>query len=314
MSTNEFESAVAAKLLGEHETDTPAVEETETPPAVDETTAPAAATEPPAAAVTDEEKQLLAGKYESPEELERGYQELRRHLSEQGAELVELRRLRAEFDQLRGQVEAPKHDYDALIEDDPASAAQLAYDAGDAYHLQGAINAWKAEDPFAAAVWVSRTANQAELARVTQHYEARLGVHDASAEQEQLSGTLATFAQTNPDVQQIAPKMLEVAEELQAENSPMLEMLKNGDPRTKVRVFDYLAKEARARLGVATPVPTPATAAVDESATATAAAAALAAGGGGPVPTRTAAAAPAAEGAAELKKAFREHFGLTPLQ
>lgn len=302
MSTHAFEEAVAAKLSGDdttaEQTDAPATETT--PAAGGESTTPVE--EQTTATETDTEK-LLAGKYESPEALERAYQELQSKFNERDGEIGEVRRLREELDSLRGRVDAPQHDYDALISANPAAAAQLAYEAGDAYHLNGALEAWKDEDPFAAAVWYSNTRNEARMAQLAQSYEERLSVHDQGAARADLSSAMSEFAKVNPDLEAIAPTMVEIAEA-----SPnVLALMQSDDLATKLEVFDFLAVKARARLGVAaTPV-----APADEENTKAKQDAALLSGTSSA--THTAPETPASDEAREIKGAFREHFGLPPL-
>lgn len=306
MSNNDFEKAVAAKLTTD--TESPAANDApETTPVEPGTPGtPDAATPEAEAKPADQPAELLAGKYESAEELERAYEELRTKFNERDAEIGELRGLREEFETLRGRMDAPKHDYDTLIDEDPASATQLAYQSGDAYHLQAALAAWKEQDPFGAAVWYSGVRSQAEIAAITTHYESRLSIHDASAQQTELAGAMAAFAQANPDLEEIAPAMVAIAEE----SPQIMALMQSPDPKAKLEVFDFLATKARARLGVVPPAPAPA--AIDDETAATKKAGALLSGGGGAA-VRALPDEDTTDAAVELKQTFREHFGLTPL-
>lgn len=125
----------------------------------------------------------LPEQFASPEELARSWQEAQSMIGRQGQEYGEIRK---ELERLQSTISdtQPPAAYD---EDNPAATAHLAFDsisravkAGrepnerDVMALRQAVEIWKDEDPFAAAVWVSTRQREQEIARLQSQYEDRL--------------------------------------------------------------------------------------------------------------------------------------------
>src|SRR4051812_18493311 len=83
----------------------------------------ATAEETPAETPAETEQRLLAGKYKSPEDLERAYQEAERRLGEQGNELGQYRayleQMQAAQQQQAQQAQAGQIDWATLLEENP---------------------------------------------------------------------------------------------------------------------------------------------------------------------------------------------------
>lgn len=157
------EAARAAEetALGEGGLDTVLVEpETPEPQEVIEET-PVVEAEAP----ETEEVRLLAGKYRSVEDLERAHSEAQAIIDRQGNELGELRRsFEDRFSQLEQRANTRQITPD-LISDDPAAATQIAFEQQDQYTMARAFEAWREEDPFAAAAWaITKQTEQREAA------------------------------------------------------------------------------------------------------------------------------------------------------
>ncbi len=164
----------------------------------------------------------------------------------QGQEVGELRR---QLEAVQQSLQQPRYDASALaqlIEDDPAKATTLAYQAGDTATAAMALEAWKEADPFAAAVWVNDQRN-AEFARqVDERLSSATGPLQQRAADQDYQDALTRFAREHPDVDQYLQTMQEIAKE-----TPHIVKMLAEDPSAEVKVeaFDYLYTKARGRVG-----------------------------------------------------------------
>jgi hypothetical protein len=206
--------------------------EGEQPRNEDGTFAPKAAAEE-AAPVVDEQpivveetpaEALLAGKYKNVDALEAAHVELQALLDRQGASLGEERALRAAYEErlvaLEASVNAPPRQQITgdFIEQNPAQAAQVAYEQGDRAALGAAYQQWALEDPAAAATWVGerrlqeeRQSWQEEQKRLRAELEQRFAPIQQQNEQavlaqgvQALPETVRTFLADAPAVQSLA--------------------------------------------------------------------------------------------------------------
>lgn len=152
---------------------------------------------------------LLAGKYKTVEELERGMEELQAFAARQGNEVGESRALLQAYEQRLAELEArtaqPQeritHDH---IEQDPAAATRRAYAQNDGDAVGQAWQAWSLEDPGAAAAWYAETrglerdqALRAEFAAERERLEARIApLAEASQNDELVRSVQALPAET----------------------------------------------------------------------------------------------------------------------
>ena len=121
--------------------------------------------------------QLLAGRFKSVDELERGYQELLRLDGQKSNELGELRKAfeerMAQFEERVSQP-APLRITADLIDQNPGAAAQLAYEQRDEHALHAAFDVWKDEDPAAAASWAAARHMEQREAQLRSEFEERV--------------------------------------------------------------------------------------------------------------------------------------------
>lgn len=243
--------------------ETPAPAEPAAEPAAPE--APAAAEETPAEPVTAEpqaetpeqiEEKLLAGKYKTPDELERAYIELHQLHGRTSQEVGELRQAVQQLaENVNQPPQAPPVQVTSdLIEANPAYAAQMAYDQDNGPAFQAAFEAWKELDPTTAAVWAAGKQAEEREAEIRKAYDERIAkletsfqpVADtaqateagklAAARADQLPG-LAEFITDTPTVSQLANEFPDEAQ-----------LILSGSPDQKVRAFEKLFLIHRGRV------------------------------------------------------------------
>jgi hypothetical protein len=196
------------------------------------------------------EQQLLAGRFKSQEELEKGYLELDREMGARNERWQELKQLQQEFGDYRQEQQqyqqqqpmlaaAPQMLQNLIDEGEYVQAANVAAqlpDQGLAY--QQVVNAWRQVDP--------NSANMYELVQ-QQRWEAYQAQQQTSGlvAQQSMSQAMETFSRGKTDLEAVAPDMLKVAEE-----SPrILQLLQDPDPQIRVEILDYLYTKAKDRVG-----------------------------------------------------------------
>ena len=100
-----------------------------------------------------------------------------------------------------------RYDYSALIDDDPARAAQLAWQNGDEHSFRDAWTAWSEDDPAAAAIWWS----EARFSQLQQQVQKQLQqtaapLYQAQQEDQMVRG-LGNLAARYPDIAEHADAM-----------------------------------------------------------------------------------------------------------
>lgn len=241
-------AAAAAAGLTDEQADEPEATAPETGPdqVAEDTEAPA---ETPA-------EVLLAGKYKSSEDLERGYLELKAFADRQGNDIGEERALRQAYEDRLGQLEArvnapaPRQITAELIEQNPGAAAQLAYEQGDSQTLQIAYEQWSLESPAAAATWASeQRANEreqkmrAEFDERQRQLEERLSPIQASNEQATLQNRIAQL----PDATKAFLADAETVQALANEFPTIGKTIVTGSPDEKTEAIKALYDIHRGR-------------------------------------------------------------------
>lgn len=184
---------------------------------------------------TTEEK-LYAGRYKTVEELERAVEEKEQFIQRQANDVGTLRQemrelLQAQQQPLPAQPSLPSN-FEDLIDEDPAEAAERAYSAGDQEALGQVFRAWNEVYPGAPRLWVQNKQLQEQIADVQQTF-GRTASESA----------YQAFARTHPDVDQHAESMSEIAQ-----SYPFLtEQLKSGDAKAQTEVLDFLYTKATAQ-------------------------------------------------------------------
>lgn len=167
--------------------------------------------------------------------------ENRKLFGRQQQELGELRKLVEQRLPEPEPAPQPNYDQDALetwFVENPTRIPQVAeeaYMAGNEQVLNAAIAAWEDVDRAGARAFERKIAvadARRELSAETQQRDQIVGEWNAAAEK---------FAETHPDLEQVAPKMRELAPQY----PHMLQILRTGDPESKIEVLDFLYEKAR---------------------------------------------------------------------
>lgn len=183
--------------------------------------------------------------------------EAQRLIGRQGQELGELRKQMEEtleqrltqFQQQTQQAQYAPSMVQSYIDDgNYYAAAETARQTGNQALLGHVLSSWGADSPYEATVYTSALQQQ-EFAR---QIEERLGQFREMAQpitqitsQQKMGQALTEFSEGKPDMQQVAPEMLKVAEQ----SPTVVALLAQDDPQVRAEVLDYLYTKARARIG-----------------------------------------------------------------
>lgn len=162
-----------------------------------------------------------------------------------GDEVGELRKLREQLDALNDRVNQPPPTQitEDLIDRDPARAAQLAYEQNNPAALDYAIAAWKADDPFAAALWVSeRRQEQRERAYQERIQKLEQTVVPAAHAAEFEGGIRHLVEQDPSALDRIREGIPNIPQEVA---STLYSLLDQGTPEQKIGAFKALAELTR---------------------------------------------------------------------
>jgi len=190
--------------------------------------------------VTEEQYQLLAGKFKTPDELEQAYTELESRLGEQGSELGQYRQWFQQQQQAQQQQAQPKlsDEYvDQLVEERPREVAMYARAQGDGVLFRRAMESLYETSPFEAtelhaAILQERQQQMLQHAlQPVQQQQMNYGLQQA------WQGAQAKYQ----DLPQHADMMLQVAESQPA----MLQQLESGSQQQREQVIEGLYLMAR---------------------------------------------------------------------
>lgn len=206
-------------------------------------------TKPPEGETPEEAvERLYAGKYRTPEELEAAHQELQSVLGRQGQELGDLRSLIEERTRPPQQPAPAADSLQEQLYENPHQIIPVLQQAHQAA-LSGDANAATVRDVALATL---RELNGAEAEK----YSRWVVQTELAAQQQQVSlaetqrqttwnQAAEAFAQTHPDINQLAPQMAELVE-----RSPhIVGLLQSQDPSVRLEVLDYLYTKAKAAAG-----------------------------------------------------------------
>ena len=156
------------------------------------------AEEAPASRARDEQgrftkvEEPILGKFNSVDDLVQAYQHAERRLGELGGEVGELRQLREQFEEMRAQLSRPTtpNNFADLLEEDPATAAEMAYRAGDELALRQATAAWELVAPGAPRAWARAVQAEHQLQQMRQEMDARFQPVQEQAQRQQLESNV----------------------------------------------------------------------------------------------------------------------------
>lgn len=239
---DEFEASLQARY-GQETTPEPEAAE----PEVVEPEAAVAVEEPPAEPLRDEagkftnDTKLLEEhgltQFKSVADALKSYRELQGLQGRQAQEIGEIRQQLQEFAAVQ---QRQPVSYDDL---DPADAAQIAWERGDTTATKAALEQWKVDDPFAAAVWVGNVQRQAEIAQLREEYAATLAPVQQRNQEQTIASAYHAVASRLPDINQFGDAIMEAAQ-----SAPeVVAALKSGTAQDAERVFENLYWLAKGR-------------------------------------------------------------------
>jgi len=182
-----------------------------------------------------EPERVYAGKYKSPEELERAYEEMQSLQGRQSSELGELRQFRDQL--LQQQYTVPPDQLYAYADEDPQQATQAALKqyGADSIPYEQTLRQWAAEDPIGA----SRFDQAVRLSQFEHRIQPQL-------ERVGLSNALDTLMRKYPDVAEYGEAIMR-----EAQASPVVARLAQAGQPIDADVLETLYLTARGRQGLA---------------------------------------------------------------
>lgn len=208
---------------------------------------------------SEEATPSYAGRFSSPEELEKGYQHVEQWASrvqtrnsELEQQLQQMQQRLAEVEQRQSEPAPVRIDWDELVEERPWEAAMVARQHNDVYHLQKAIEAWEELTPGAPQLWVQQVQAQAELNDKIARMEAQLAPAAQRFEQvevtQSVAAALTEIQQRHPDFEQLYDDIgREVALIVQGGRPDLQRVFETGTHQQKVEILDHLVNAARGR-------------------------------------------------------------------
>lgn len=157
-------------------------------------------------------------------------------IGKQSDELGELRQLRDEMSQFRGEIsskiQSSQIDWDAYIAESPQAAAETAVSLGDGEKLVDALRAWAEEDPISPVLYLQGL--QQELASAPA---------PTAQPTETIEQTVGALAAKHTDLPQFLPAISEMA----AERPQFARALAEGTPRDRAQALEDLYHLAKSR-------------------------------------------------------------------
>lgn len=193
-------------------------------------------------AVEETPQELLLGKFRSADELARAYQELESHVGSVRNELGELRALREELSQVRERVERPSlpSNWDDLLDENPARAAQAALDAGDRDRYDEAKRAWEMESPGAPQLFEQNMMLNYKMAQIEEQLQQQAAPVQEQTEVAATARALAKVKSDHPDFDKFEDAMAQVMRERPLYMSAMKQAVAAADAEAQAAIFSDL--------------------------------------------------------------------------
>ncbi len=180
------------------------------------------------------------GTYRTREDAERGMAEKDRYINE-------LREQNRRFEEFMAQQQAEAQrprtpaNFDDLVEERPAYAAQLAYQAGDQMAFARAAEVWEEMAPGAPALYLQQMQMQQQMQQFAQTVQAQTQPLHEQREQQAWEGAVRQFTQQNPGFNEISDQEMISA----AERNPIVgAILQNGDTPSRLQALNTLYLDA----------------------------------------------------------------------
>ena len=194
-----------------------------------------------------ETERLLAGRFKTPEELERGYEELRALDGRRSNEIGELRQALESFAQAT-QNPRPQMDFEALLDENPSQAYMVARSSGDTNAIYRAREAWNDMAPGVVDLFEQNLLLVNKLGELEQQFQ---GLQQPVQQQQQyatLAGVYRQVQTANPDFEALRPEMQKIVDEAEASGyDPFTPAIESNDPNQALAALNHLALLARAR-------------------------------------------------------------------
>lgn len=196
----------------------------------------------------DEAAKPLAGKFKSPEDLERAYLEAEQFIGRQSAEVAEARRLMQE---LQAQQSKPDLGWlSELVDDDPYTAAEMAREAGDQAAYTRVMQSWSEDNPEAARLYHQNVELAARQQAMEQQLQQALQPVQQQLQDQRLAVGWRNVATRHPDVQQMGDELAAAA----AEAPELAYALQSpGQEERALEQLYYIAKAKQGFLGQQAP-------------------------------------------------------------
>jgi len=143
---------------------------------------------------------------------------------------------------------------DQMMQQDPKSAAQAAYQYGDYDAMARAVELWKdpevGDDPFGAAVFVTSIQNNLAMQQMQQQLAAAQQYTNGYSPQQQeepLETEVQRVMDKHPDIEQYIPAIQQIANE----NPVFLQALQYGSSKERAAALESLTQLAKSRQGAA---------------------------------------------------------------
>jgi uncharacterized coiled-coil protein SlyX len=162
-------------------------------------------------------------------------------LGRQSEELGELRKLRAQMDQLQEHVQRPVvSDWDSLIEDNPEQAARLAIQGGDNYRYQQAREAWNDLAPGAPALFEQGLRMEKQIADLEARFTQTTQPLQQQQQTQQVAQAYQQIQAKYPDFDKFEDAMAEVVETRPLIKESLTKVLTSGSPEEQVAFLEDL--------------------------------------------------------------------------
>jgi hypothetical protein len=193
------------------------------------------------------EEPLIGGKFKSTEDLLEAYEHVEAYAGRMAWERDQALREAQTVQQAPPQ-QTSEPDWDSLIEDRPAVAAQHALQTGNQHRLTQALQAWNEVSPGAPELWLENKRMQAELQEVRTIAQAGSETSRGFRTREEVAAAYNEMVQRYPDFENLRDGLAkEVALLAQGGNPGIANMLENGTHEQRIRILDQLYHAARSR-------------------------------------------------------------------
>lgn len=199
--------------------------------------------------------ELLLGKFKSVEDLAKAYENVESYSGRAAWERDEALRYAKQLEerlqtlqQPAAQPQAPHVDWDTLIDEKPAVAAQYARQLGDNVAFQRAMVAWEEMAPGTPAVWLENQRLREELGEVRKAIEPTQQTVQEQRVKQEVAEAYERIVAAYPDFDEYRGEIAqEVARLTQGGNPALRQTMENGTAEQRFAALEHLYFAARGR-------------------------------------------------------------------